>query len=288
MTQIDFLAISDLELPVIEQLAEKAVILGTHWQSRDMPQTLSGIRVGMIEELPGWRNPTAMALGVAAMGGICTRVTARLEGAEPIEDLAGYMDNWFEVMAVRTPGLTRLRSFARMLDAPVVNLRTHDNHPCEVLGDLAWVLSQRRSWDGLCVAMVGPAGNIARSWLEAAAILPIRVIQVAPRDFQYRAGDCGARVSVTDDLAAVETADLIVTDCRPADVTPDQKAAFDALRIDAAVLDRCKPDVLFVPCPPVTRGHEVSDDAMRHPRCLAKPAKAFLLHAQNAVVEYII
>jgi ornithine carbamoyltransferase len=112
MTHIDFLAISDLSVPIVEQLAERAVVLEGHWQNRDMPQTLSGIQVGMIEELPGWDNPTAIALGVAAMGVICARVTAKLEGEEPIEHLAGYFDNWFDLLAVRTPSLARLRDFA--------------------------------------------------------------------------------------------------------------------------------------------------------------------------------
>jgi ornithine carbamoyltransferase len=169
-----------------------------------------------------------------------------------------------------------------------LNLRTNDNHPCEVLGDLAHVRAQRGSWDGLRVAMVGPTGNIAQSWLEAAAQLPIEVIQVAPKNFQYHEQGSGSRCSMTDDPAAIEAADLIVTDCWPANVTETQKADFAALRIDPALLDRCQPGVLFVPCPPVTRGNEVSVDAMVHPRCLAKPAKAYLLHAQNAVLEYVI
>ena len=46
------------------------------------------------------------------MGAIAVRVTAKLEGAETVEDLAGYMDNWFDLLAVRAPKLSRLNAFA--------------------------------------------------------------------------------------------------------------------------------------------------------------------------------
>jgi ornithine carbamoyltransferase len=52
------------------------------------------------------------------------------------------------------------------------------------------------------------------------------------------------------------------------------------------LLDKLHPKADFVPCPPVSRGKEVSADAMMHPACRVMEAKAFLLHAQNAVLEW--
>lgn len=288
MKKIDLLTLSDLDQPTIEQLAARADELAHCWNSRTMPQTLSGARVGSITELPGWRNPTALALGVAAMGGTNVNVTAKLEGRETMDDLAGYMDNWFDLLAVRTPSLSRLRTFAESLDAPVMNMRTNDNHPCEVLGDLAFVHSSRGSWEGLRVAVVGQAGNIARSWFEAAETLPIEVVQIAPPSLMFAATDCGPRKKTSDDPRMIEDADLIITDCWPSAPSDEEKAVLTSFSINAALLDRCRPDVLFIPCPPVTRGEEVASSAMRHPRCLATPAKSFLMHVQNAFIEGVL
>lgn len=282
---MDLLSISDLDLPTIEQLTVRAIELSKHWRNRTMPRTLTDIRVGLIAELPGWRNPTALALGVAAMGGTCVTVTAKLQGAETIQDLAGYMDNWFDLLAVRTPQLSQLREFSDSLDAPVINLRTNDNHPCEILGDLSYVFSERGSWNRLNVAIVGPAGNIARSWVEACAVLPIEVVQVAPPHLVLSKEDLEPRSSTTNDLRVLEEADIIVTDCWPNNTSSDEKEVLASLRIDGKTLDRCRSDVMFIPCPPVTRGEEVSVDAMQHSRCLATPAKAFLMHVQNSFVE---
>ena len=288
MTQPDLLSLADLEAAFIERLAERACNLSRHWRERTMPRSLCNAGVGSIAELPGWRNPTALALGVEAMGGSCVTVTAKLEGAETVEDLAGYLDNWFDLLAVRTPSLSRLRAFAQALDAPTVNLRTNDNHPCEVLGDLAFVLERRCSWESLRVAMVGPAANIARSWAEAAVVLPIEVTHVRPGSIGFVSSDVGVALAATDDPNAITDADLIVTDCWPNDPTEVERQHLAELRIDAAPLDRCRPDVLFVPCPPVTRGQEATDEAMRHPQCVARPAKAFLEHVQNAFIEHVL
>ena len=94
-----------------------------------------------------------------------------------------------------------------------MNLRTNDNHPFETLGDLAFVLAERGSWDGLRVVIVGPAGNIARSWFEAAEVLPIEVVQVAPMELLFPASECGNPSSTAVNPHMIKDADLIVTDC---------------------------------------------------------------------------
>jgi len=45
---------------------------------------------------------------------------------------------------------------------------------------------------------------------------------------------------------------------------------------------------IFLPCPPVTRGQEVSSEAMNASCCMNYKAKKFLLHAQNAVMEMVV
>lgn len=288
MLKNDLLMLTDLTPEWFEQIVARSIMLKQHWEEREMPQTLKGLRVGIIEDLPGWRNPTALTLGVGQMGGDCVQVKTSLDGKETIEDLAGYMDNWFDLIAVRTPNLSSLQKFSEALVAPVINLRTNDNHPCEILGDLAFVKSERGNLEGLRVVIVGPAGNIARSWMEASALLPIHVTHVAPTSLMFSDVIEGCQFSSTDDISIIEEADLIVTDCWKANLSNQEKTKLDSLRIDARLLERCRSDVIFLPCPPVTRGEEVSSDAMGHPRCMSQTAKGFLLHAQNALVEAIL
>jgi len=282
----DLLSLDQLSSNQIAAIARRTLDLARLWADREMPNTLRNRRIGLITDLPGWRNPTALMLGAAEMGATCTPISTSLEGAETIEDLAGYLDNWFDCVAVRTPSLDRLREFAAALSAPVVNLRTNDNHPFETLGDLSFVLSRRGTWDGLRVAVIASAGNILNSWIEAANVLPIHVVQISDPSLFAHVEQVSNGVGFSSELSAALDADVIVTDCWPRHPNAEILDALSALRVTSSFLKKCRTEVLFIPCPPVTRGHEVSSNAMSHPSCVSRESKAFLLHAQNAFLEH--
>ena len=174
----DFLALDDHGADALTRVLGRAMDLADAWEARRMPQALSGLRVALVQDDGGWRNTTAFDLGIQAMGGVCVHAPITLKGAEDAADLAGYLDNWFDVVVIRTPELRRLRQLASAAKAPVINARTRSNHPFETLGDLAFALRRRRSIEGLRVAVVAPDDNILGSWAEAAAVLPIEVVQI--------------------------------------------------------------------------------------------------------------
>ncbi|MBR0845452.1 ornithine carbamoyltransferase [Bradyrhizobium liaoningense] len=275
----DFLEFHDLGADTILSIIDRAQVLAAAWSDRAMPQCLAGKRAALIADDGGWRNTTAFELGVKAMGGICVSAPVRFNTGEATADLA----NWFDVLIVRTRELSALRELASHTDAPVVNARTRSNHPCETLGDLAYVRSRRASLDGLKVVGVAPAANILRSWVEASVALPLRVTQIYPEDWHIT--DIAApNFTATTCLDALFDADVIVTDCWPDGARADQLLEY---QVSASLLDRCRPDVIFLPCPPVTRGQEVSLDAMSDRACQSPAAKTYLLHAQNALLEWI-
>lgn len=281
----DFLALSERRDDEIMAVIERAQCLAERWRMRRMPQSLEGTRIGLIVDDGGWRNTTAFDLGTRSMGGICVHMPISFQGREPVADLAAYVDNWVDATVVRTPDLALLREFAHAAQSPVINARTRSNHPCETLGDLCFVRRVRGTIEGLRVVAVAPDDNILRSWVEAATVLPITVIQVYPKRWHVRDPLLSPpRFSATSDLAALTEADLLITDCWPRGAGPSELSAY---QITAAVLQRLKPGSLFVPCPPVTRGQEVTDEAMQAPACRVVEAKAYLLHAQNAVLEWV-
>ncbi len=240
----------------------RAQELAACWQAREMPQTLAGQRIALVVDDGGWRNTTAFDLGARSMGGLCVHAPLRLNATEAVEDLAAYLDNWFDAVVCRTPELEILYALSHWAQAPVVNARTRQNHPCETLGDLAFLWHRRGAIEGLKIAVVAPAANILGSWIEVAQVLPIDVVQVYPA--RWHAPGASPRFRVATDLGELQD-----------------------YQITAALLDGLRPDLDFLPCPPVTRGDEVSADAMRHRACRVVQAKAFLLHAQNAALEWV-
>ncbi|WP_315780843.1 MULTISPECIES: ornithine carbamoyltransferase [unclassified Bradyrhizobium] len=278
----DILSLGDLDGSDILGVLARAQELAACWQAREMPQTLAGRRVALVVDDGGWRNTTAFDLGVQSMGGLCVHAPIRLNGTEAVEDLAAYLDNWFDAVVCRTPELEMLYALSHWAQAPVINARTRQNHPCETLGDLAFLWHRRGTIEGLKIAVVSPAANILGSWIEVAQVLPIDVVQVYPA--RWHAPGESPRFHVTTDLDALQDADVVITDCWPRD---EEAGVLQDYQITAALLDGLRPELEFLPCPPVTRGQEVSADAMRHRACCVVQAKAFLLHAQNAALEWV-
>lgn len=280
----DLLALSDLNASDLMTIVERAQDMAAFWNQRRMVQSLAGYRFALVVNDTGWRNTTAFDLGIQAMGGICTHAPLRWDTREDIADLAAYLDNWFDGIVTRAPELAVIRSVADAARAPIINARTRQNHPCETLGDLAFLFHRHGHLEGMKIGVVSPKSNILGSWIEAAAALPIDVVQVYPGKWHdQEAAASTRRFRTSTDMSELLDADVIVTDCWPSDAEPGELLGY---QITPELLDKLHPEVDFVPCPPVSRGKEVSAEAMKHPACRVVEAKAFLLHAQNAVLEW--
>jgi ornithine carbamoyltransferase len=138
------------------------------------------------------------------------------------------------------------------------------------------------------------------SWLEASVRFPIRVTQIAPEPYLASAAMLNAynaqalgRADTSSDFDSVldDHIDVIYTDCWP---KADEHTAKEEIRelflpyqVTGNHLSGLKAGAMFLPCPPVTRGEEVSEAAMRSPLCLNHQAKTYLLHSQNAIMEML-
>ncbi|PDS79144.1 ornithine carbamoyltransferase [Rhizobium sp. L43] len=282
----NFLEFHDIPEAGLRSIIARAGELAKAWDERAMPQSLAGKRVALIADDGGWRNTSAFDLGIQAMGGICAHVPIGFNVREETGDLAGYLGNWFDMLVIRTKELTTLKAVAAVSPVPVINARTRSNHPCETLGDLAYINSRRGSIERLKVVGVAADANILRSWAEASIALPIEVVQVFPERWHISdAALLNRCFRVSTDMGELLDADIVITDSWPGDAIGDALAGY---RIGSDLLDRLREDAIFLPCPPVRRGEEVTAEAIEHPRCQSRAAKAFLLHAQNALMEWVI
>lgn len=278
------LALDDLTERDLRQIITRAEIFAKAWATRNVPPILENTSVGLIISDEGWRNTSAFDLGIQAMGGRCAHVPLQLGTREEIPDVAGYLGNWFDAVISRAPDISVLRELADAARFPVINARTRQNHPCETLGDLAYFWHRHQKLDHIKVVVVAPDANILGSWIEASRRLPIDVVQVYPD--QWHAPQKGeARFSTRTDMDEIRRADIVITDCWPKEATTDDLLPF---QITEAVLDGLKTGAEFLPCPPVSRGKEVSHGAMQHEACRVTGAKAYLMHAQNAALEWCL
>lgn len=263
-----------------------------------MPLSLKNKRIALWFFGNGFRNRTAFEIGARSMGADVSYIPGDLGINEPLDDIAHYLDNWFSMAVIRCQSFDDLQKYADDSQKPVINARTNVNHPCEIMGDLQYIRTVRKSLNDLNVVFVGEMTNLCGSWFEAAHVLPIHVTQVAPPGFEapenlVRTLTTGAAgtISVTADLqkAVTRKTDVLYTDCWPRNI--DKKTAYNAFmpyRITRDCVNHMNPRGFFMPCPPVTRGEEITADSLAAEQYCNYAAKTYLLHAQNAVMEYCL
>ena len=292
----DFISFLDWSADELSDLVKAAQAFRHLWLKGKSPPALEGRRIALMWGATGFRNRVAFELGITELGGKSVEIPGPIDEREPLEDVARYLDNWFDAIVARTATHEQMLRLARSVRIPVINARTCFNHPSEILGDLAYIREQKGDLNGLRVAFIGEATNLGHSWFEAAARFPIHVVQVCPAGYEVEARflerikrEAEGKVSVSQDMrSTIADADVIYTDCWPARSTDEEhqrtRDLFLPYQVTEEILRASPRDALFLPCPPVHRGEEVSDGAMNWPGCRVYEAKEYLLHAQNALL----
>ena len=293
-----FLEITDFSSEELEEMLNRADHLYKCWKSNNMPQILNNHRAALWSLGNGFRNRMAFEIGIRAMGGDVSFVPGNLGVHEPIEDIGHYLKNWFTILIIRASKHSDVISVSRDVNIPVINARTDYNHPCEIIGDLQFIRRKRGSIKDLNLVFVGEVTNICMSWFKAAIRFPISVTQVAPPEYLIKSKELSEinenaigeiKISDNPETSINKETDVVYTDCWPRDEHKEKiKKLFLQYQITSKTLDKMNKNGFFLPCPPVTRGQEVSEDSMHSKLCMDYAAKEFLLHSQNAIIEFLI
>ena len=292
-----FIEITDFTLDELTHILDRADELQGHWHNHTMPQSLHHQRIALWFWGNGFRNRVAFEIGARAMGADVAYVPGELGVNEPLADIGHYLKNWFSMLVIRAKNHADVVAVAHDMAAPTINARTNFNHPCEIIGDLQYIRQVRGSIDGLRVVFVGEVTNLCMSWFKAAVRFPIQVVQAGPAEYllpdqtlrELNAEAVGEIATTVDlDGAISKQTDLIYTDCWPRgeDFETVQRL-FLPYQITTEIVDRIADDGFFLPCPPVTRGQEVAADALESAKCQDYAAKEYLLHSQNAIMEFL-
>ncbi len=295
-----FLSLLDYSSEELTGILDRADYMAKAWQENRMPANLMNEQVGLWFYGNGFRNRVAFDIGLQAMGAKVSYIPGELGNHEPLEDIGQYLSNWFTLLVIRAKRQEDLLYLAKTSTIPVINARTNLSHPCEIMGDLQFLRQYRGSLKELKLVFVGEVTNICMSWFEAAVKFPISVVQVAPEGYEADQAlleklnqNAVGSISTSNALdEVIHQADVIYTDCWPSTDNAEDKEhirkEFLPYQITKNHLKSLSKQGVFLPCPPVTRGQEVSYDAMESERCKNFQAKNYLLHSQNAIAEMIV
>jgi ornithine carbamoyltransferase len=217
-----------------------------------------------------------------------------LDGGDSIGDAARTLSSFASaVVAQNVPHETLVR-LAATASVPVINARSAGHHPCQALADLLTLRERFGAIEGLTLAYVGVASNIARSLMEACALAGMHLRLACPRAHAPAVEDLagaemladrhgGSVLTMADPREAVLGADALYTAAWPHTVPRDE--AIRAYRVDGKLMRAAAPHAIFMHCLPAHRGEEVTADVIDGRRSVVWEQAANRLPAEQAVIH---
>lgn len=252
---------------------------------------LGGRQVGLFFEKPSTRTRVSSEVAIRRLGGDPIVLTAEgigLGTREPVNDVARVLDRMLDGLAFRVRDHHTLEVLARHADAPVINLLSDVEHPCQAVADLAAIADHRPIAEAT-VAYVGDGNNVAASLAWGVRLLGGEIRIATPDGYEVPRDALPDGVVVLDDPdQAVADADVVYTDVWTSMGQESERATrlkdFAGWGIDIARFGAAKPDAIFLHCLPAHRGEEVSTEVIEHPRSRVFDQAEYRLHAFTALL----
>ncbi|RUM93680.1 MAG: ornithine carbamoyltransferase [Thiothrix sp.] len=299
MTTRHFLSLMDLSSEELHHLMDRAIELKTMRQRGEQFQPLIGKTLGMIFDKSSTRTRVSFEAGMNRLGGSAIFLSPRdtqLGRGEPTKDTARVISRMVDGILIRTFEEDTLATFAKYSRVPVINGLTDLLHPCQLLADMLTYIEHRGSIAGKTVTWIGDGNNMCHSYINAAIQFNFKLHIACPEGYDpdqeifARGGD--SVVIIRDPMKAAKGSDLIVTDVWASmGQEEEQKArekSFAEYQVNNSLMQRANSDALFMHCLPAHRGEEVSAEVMDSKQSVVWDEAENRLHAQNALLEFLL
>ncbi len=299
----DILTLLDLTKADFDRLLERAAELKKRVKNGIVDRSLSGKSLGLIFEKPSTRTRVSFEAAMVQLGGtpvfISTKDT-QISRNEPVRDTARVLSRYLDGLAIRTYSQDVLKEFSEFATIPVINALTDLFHPCQVLSDIMTMVEYKGGYENLKIAWVGDGNNVAHSWINASAVLGLKLVLACPdgylpdRRIMERAMErnIGEIVLSTDPLEAVKNADVVYTDVwasmgqeRELD---DRRRIFEPFQVNKTLLKNAAENVIVMHCLPAHRGEEISDDVLEGPNSVVWDQSENKLHMHKAILDVLL
>ncbi len=305
---MDLLSIHDLSADDVEEILTLAADLKAKQQAGIPHPLLAGKTLGMIFEKSSTRTRVSFEVGMYQLGGQALFLSSRdlqLGRGEPIKDTARVLSRYLDGIMIRTYGHERIEELARYADIPVINALSDLLHPCQALTDLLTIREYKgKNLSGLKMAYVGDGNNMTHSLMYAAAKVGMNFAAATPERYAPNAAvvanaaadaaAAGATIEIiTDPRAAVQGADVIVTDTWASMGQEEEHDARTAVfrpyqvnqELVAAAGDvRC----IVMHCLPAYRGEEITEDVFESFSDVIFDEAENRLHVQKAIMALVM
>jgi ornithine carbamoyltransferase len=281
-----FLTGQELTAAQQSRLLDRAIELKA---DRLSSRALQGRSVALVFDKPSTRTRVSFDVGVHELGGhpiVLRQGELQLARGESPRDVALVLSRMVHAVGVRTGPHELVEELAAHASIPVINMLTHEHHPCQALADLMTLRERFGDLGGLKLAYVGDGNNMARSLVIAGDIAGMEVAVASPPELSLPAAPRA------DLAAAVQGAHALYTDVWVSmgdEADADRRRELLApYRIDAELLAQARDDAIVLHCLPAHPGEEITEDVLYGERSAAWDQAENRLHAQKALLEYLL
>jgi len=295
----DFVHITDFSSDEIQEVFDLTVKMKAFVKEGKEYTPLKGKNMAMIFAKPSARTRISFETGMSQLGGHAIYLGPNDIGIgkrEAVRDIARVIARYDDIIMARLFDHAHMLELAEYSTVPVINGLTDLNHPCQIMADIFTVLEHRKHLNDLKVAFVGDGNNVANSWINLAARLPMHFVLASPSGYDpdeailKNARNVGiSRIDVMHDpVEAVRDADVIYTDVwasmgqeTEADL---RRKAFMPFQVNGNLMKHAKKDVLVMHCLPAHRGDEITDDVIDSPNSIVFDEAENRMHVQKAII----
>jgi ornithine carbamoyltransferase len=293
---IDKTSPSDLRAIIDSAAAMKAARADRPRGAADDDQPLKDQMVALIFEKPSTRTRVSFDVGVRQMGGqtmVLSGADMQLGHGETIADTARVLSRYVDLIMIRTFEEQTLLEMAEHATVPVINGLTNRTHPCQIMADIMTFEAHNGPIKGKRVVWSGDGNNVFASFAHAAKQFGFDLVFTGPEPLDPERALDGLYTTIRDPRAAVQGADLVVTDTwvsmhDPQSARERRHNQLRGYQVNAALMAQAKPDALFMHCLPAHREDEVTSEVMDGAQSVIFDEAENRLHAQKAILRWCL
>jgi ornithine carbamoyltransferase len=267
---------------------------------------LPGRTLVTLFEKPSTRTRASLAAAAHRLGMLPLVLRGdelQLGRGETVEDTARVLSGYCSAIAVRTFEQSKLERLAAAATVPVINALSDDHHPCQALADLLTLHERFGRLEGLRLAYIGNATNVAHSLLEAGARAGMHVAIGSPAAYgpdpevvavaRGLAVLQGGSITITDDpVKAAWNADAVYTDVWVSMGDESEREArlrdLQPYQVDAHLMSVARTEAVFLHCLPAHRGQEVTAEVIDGSQSLVFEQAANRMPTAQALVHALV
>ena len=305
----NFINISDLPSNELRSIIDEAKLRkqnrkGLNKSATDQDKPFEGKSMAMIFEKPSTRTRMSFDIAVKQLGGSSIILDPDGihygKGDETLKDTAKVLTEYVDIVMLRTASHKNLEEFGIHLDIPIINGLSDQSHPCQIMSDILTFEEMKGSISKKNISWLGDGNNnMSNSLIEAAGKFGFNLKIGCPKEYAPNkkilnwANKNKVNLVVTNKPEeAAKDSDCIMTDkwvsMNDRVNKKQKKKHLKNYQVNKKLINKAKPDAIFMHCLPVGRGEEVTDEVIDGKQSVVWRQALNRVHAQKSIIKWCL